>query len=258
MTSNALIAAGHPGLASAIHKYVGSFEKARRLAKLPSPSPLVPTETERWDEARVIGDIRELHQAGKSVAYKQVPTKLVDAALYYCGSWREAVELAGIDYASIRRSSPAWTPEKILASLRAASRSKRRGVGRDGAITGALSLAASRTFGSLRAAIKKANLDPGDLLRRTRLNDRELATALRKLIRQRPGLTLGDLNKAPLGRVVQRRFGNATGGLRKLGIVWTAAPPRRRPPPPRRQGGRGLESRGRKSRVKPPRRTRGG
>ena len=45
-----LIAAGHSGLASAIHKYVGSIHRARRLAGIPSPGRREPDEIQHWDE----------------------------------------------------------------------------------------------------------------------------------------------------------------------------------------------------------------
>ena len=228
MTSNTIVAAGHSGLASAIHKYVGSFERARRLAKIPSPGRRLPDVIEHWDETRVIHEIVKRHRAGESVAYKKAPTKLIDAALYYCGSWKEAIEMAGLDYESIRRSSPAWDRTRILAALRSSAKSPRRGVGRDGAIDPALSLAAGRAFGTLRAALAAARLSPNDLLRRTRLSDEELATALRRVLRQQPNMTRGDLNRSPLGRVLKRRFRTAARGLRQLGIEWTPAPPRRR------------------------------
>lgn len=227
ITANTIVAAGHSGLASAIHKYVGSFERARRLAKIPSPGRRRPDVIEHWDETRVVDEIVKRHRAGESVAYKQAPTKLIDAALYYCGSWKEAIEMAGLDYESIRRSSPAWNRTRILAALRSSAKSPRRGVGRDGAIAPALSLAARRAFGSLRSALAAAKLPPNKLLRRTRLSDEELAEAVRRLFRERPTMTRGDLNRSPLGRVLKRRFRAAARGLRQLGIAWTPSPVKR-------------------------------
>jgi hypothetical protein len=227
MTANALVDAGHTGLASAIHKYVGSFDRARRLARIPSPGRLSPDSREHWDEDRVVDEIRIRHRDGESLAYKQVPTKLIDAALYYCDSWKNAIEMAGLDYSSVRRSNAPWSRAEIVEALREAAASNRKGVGRDGAIPVDVSLAARRTFGSVRAALVVARLKPEQVFRRTRLDDRELATALRKLVRERPKMSRGDIRRAPLGRVLARRFGSVERGLVRLGIRWRPAPRRR-------------------------------
>lgn len=227
MTANAIIANGHTGLASAIRNYIGSFERARRLARIPSPAPRALGDRERWDEDRVVGVILQRHRAGEPLAYKQVPSKLVDAALYYYGSWREAIAAAGLDYGTIRRSSPAWTRAEIIATLRASAKSTKRGIGEDRAIDSAVSLAARREFGSLRAAIDAAKIAPQRLLRRTTLNDRELATALRRMFRKRRNMTQGDLTQSALGRVLKRRFGTHAQGLHELHIMWTPKPTRR-------------------------------
>ncbi len=227
MTANALIAAGHTGLASAIHKYVGSFDRARGLAKIPAPGRLAPDEIEHWDDQRVVAEILERHRDGEPLAYKQTPTKLVDAAVYYYESWKAAIEAAGLDYEEIRRSNAPWSRERIIEALQEAARSKRRGVGSDGAAPPAVWLAARRTFGTVREALAAAGIESEQVFRRTRLDDAELASALRRLVRERPKMTMGDVKCAPLGRVVMRRFGSIEGGLEKLGVRWKPAPSRR-------------------------------
>lgn len=227
MTANALVAAGHTGLASAIHKYVGSFDRARRLAKIPAPGRLQPDEIEIWDEERIIADIQARHRDDEPLAYKQTPTKLIDAAVYYYGSWKAAIETAGLDYDEIRRSNAPWSRERIIEALRNAAHSNRRGVGEGGAAPPAVWFAARRTFGTVRAALAAAGIEPTQVFRRTRLDDDELTTALRRLVRGQPKMTMGDMHRAPLGRVVIRRFGSVDHGLKKLGIRWTPAPSRR-------------------------------
>lgn len=229
MTANALIAARHTGLASAVHKYVGSFDRARRLAKIPNPGRREPNEIERWDEQRVIGEITDRHRSGEPLAYKQAPTKLVDAGVYYFRSWRAAIEAAGLDYEKIRRSSAPWDRDSIIAALRTAARSERRGVGVDGGAQPAVWLAAQRRFGSVRAALDAAGIKPELVFRRTRLDNDQLARALRRLIREHPNMTAGEMRRTKYGRVVTRRFGSIDRGMKKLGIRWTPAPPRRRP-----------------------------
>ena len=227
ITANALIAARHTGLASAIHKYVGSFDRARRLAKIPAPGRREPDEIERWDEQRVVGEILGRHRDKEPLALKQTPTKLVDAAVYYYESWKAAIEAAGLDYDKIRRSNAPWSRERVIDALRTAARSNRQGVGADGAAPPAVWLAARRMFGSVRAALDAAGIEPGQVFRRTRLDDSELARAIRRLVRERPQMTIGDMHRAKLGRVVVRRFGTIEHGLKRLGVRWKAAPARR-------------------------------
>ena len=227
MTANALIAAGHTGLASAIHKYVGSFDRARRLAKIPAPGRLEPDEIEHWDEERIVAEILDRHRDDEPLAYKQTPTKLIDAAVYYFGTWKAAIEVAGLDYDEIRRSNAPWSRERIIEALQEAARSKRRGVGSDGAASPAVWLAARRTFGTVRAALDAAGIEPEQVFRRTRLDDDELAAALRRLVREQPKMTIGEMRRAPLGRVVVRRFGSIEDGLDEFGVRWKPAPPRR-------------------------------
>src|SRR4051794_21041169 len=65
MTATDLISHGHTGLASAIHKYIGSFDRARELARIPHPGVLQPEVRERWDEQRVLAEIRARDRAGE-------------------------------------------------------------------------------------------------------------------------------------------------------------------------------------------------
>ena len=227
LTANALIAAGHSGLASAIHKHVGSIHRARRLAGIPSPGRREPDEIEHWDEERILAEILARHRAEEPLAYKQTPTKLVDAAVYYYESWRGAIEAAGIDYDTIRRSNAPWTRERIIEALRTAARSNRRGVGADGAAPSAVWLAARRMFGSVRAALDAAGIKPEQVLRRTRLDNDALSRALRRFVREHSHMTAGEMHRAALGRVVVRRFGSIERGLKKLGVRWKPAPARR-------------------------------
>jgi len=227
MTMTTLIYNGHTGLASAIHNYIGGIARARRLAGIPEPVPL-QFERESWDEDTVVATIRARHRAGESVAYRSVPTKLADAAVYHCGTWKNAIELAGLDYAKVRRSSPAWSRAEIVAALRAGARSGKTGTGAKGPVSNAVWLAARREFGSARKALAAAGLDPDKILRTRRLDDRELARAVRRLVREDPATSEGQLRSLPLGRVVVRRFGTLERGLRRLGIRWRPKRKRRR------------------------------
>ena len=219
ITATALINSGYTGLASAIHKYVGSFDRARRLAGIPHPGRL-SSERKKWDEDVVIGELRRRHREREPLASKEVPSKLRDAAIFYCGSYQNAIEMAGLDYAKIRRSSPAWTRAALISALQRGAKSKKTGVGNDGPVPPSVWLAARREFGSIAAALAAAGLDRHAMLRTIKLDDRELGRRLRHLIKANRMMTAGTLRATPLGRVVVRRFGNLERGLERLGIRW--------------------------------------
>ncbi len=219
MTATALINSGYTGLASAIHNYVGSFDRARRLAGIPHPGR-TSSERLQWDEDVVIGEIRRRNREHEPLANKEVPSKLRDAAIFYCGSYQNAIEMAGLDYSKIRHTSPAWTRAGLIAALQRGARSKKTGVGSDGPVPPAVWLAARREFGSIAAALAAGGLERRTMLRRVKLDDRELARELRALIDANPTMTAGTLRATPLGRVVMRRFSTLERGLKRLRIRW--------------------------------------
>jgi len=231
MTANDLVANGYTGLLSAVRKYVGSLVRARRLARMPPPGRLEPDSIEHWDEQRIVDDILARHRRDEPLSYKQVPTKLADAAVYYFGTWRDAVEAAGVDYSHVRRTNPPWSRDRIIAALRAGAATKRRGVTEDGPVQPAVWLAARRAFGSVRAALDAANVDPASVFRRVKLDDDELRAALKRLITERPKMTLGGMRRSSLGRVLVRRFGSIEHGISALKLRWE--------PQVSRRGGRG-------------------
>jgi hypothetical protein len=120
MTRKGLIAAGRQDLLSAVTVYVGTFEHARRLARIPTPKPLASSHVpflKIWDEDRVIEEINRRAAKGKSLVPSTIPRSLMAAACRYWGSWRNATEVAGHDYTKIvlRRDR---TDDELLDLLR--------------------------------------------------------------------------------------------------------------------------------------------
>ena len=104
MTRNGLIAAGRGDLLSAIGVYVGTFGRARRIARIPAPAPLASSHVpflKIWDEDRVIEEIEQRVTDGEALAPSLIPRALIAAACRYWGNWRTAVEVAGHDYAKL-------------------------------------------------------------------------------------------------------------------------------------------------------------
>jgi hypothetical protein len=107
---------GTPGLLFALYKYIGSIKRACQLARLPRPVRRVFGEP--WDEDSVVDAIRSLHRAGKSVAMSKVDQRLYHAGRKLFGTWREAVEAAGLDYDKVRLVREAYTRKEVIALLR--------------------------------------------------------------------------------------------------------------------------------------------
>jgi len=120
-----LIEAGRYDLVNAMVSYCGGMTAARRAARLP-PASSGPRGKSKWSEDEVIAQIRERHRRGLSLASSKVPRKLHDAAGYYLGGWRQAVEVAGLDYDQVRLTRPAYDRDEIIATLRALAKAHPR------------------------------------------------------------------------------------------------------------------------------------
>jgi hypothetical protein len=122
-TTSGLVAAGRRDLIAAIGEYIGGIARARRLASIPDP-PRAHVEIETWDESRVLAEIRIRRHVGEPLASTKVPYKLLSAAMRYFGTWRAAVETAGIRYDTVRILHRAYSKADVLKALRQMRRSR--------------------------------------------------------------------------------------------------------------------------------------
>jgi hypothetical protein len=125
-----------------------------------------------WTQERILERICELHAAGEDLSWRHISTRvdpqLAAAAtrLTSYGSWRNAVEAAGLNYDSIRRYKD-WDEDRILAELRHRSQADEPlNAGEVCRTNTALITAARRTYGSWDKALAAAGLDPGDIRKR--------------------------------------------------------------------------------------------
>jgi len=100
-----------------------------------------------------------MHAEGKDLSYAAVKDRskgsLLGPAIHHFGSWRKAIEAAGIDYASVARQTE-WNRQDVLRELR-----RRHAEGRLGSIQKdglPLWAAAKRYFGSYRNAADTAGV----------------------------------------------------------------------------------------------------
>jgi hypothetical protein len=126
-----------------------------------------------WNRSGIIQKLRALHKADKPISYSQLATKyqsLLSAAAYHFGSYRKALEKAGIDYADILQR-PRWTKQRIITLIKQA---KRKGYDLHwGAVTqrndelsrAAFACLQPRLFGKWDRALHAAGLDSDDVAR---------------------------------------------------------------------------------------------
>ncbi len=74
----------------------------------------------KWSKDAIAEEIRKLGKADTNLNYAAIAEEqvaLLRAATRYFGSWRKAVEYAGLDYDEIRRYR-SWTKERIIERIR--------------------------------------------------------------------------------------------------------------------------------------------
>jgi hypothetical protein len=77
-----------------------------------------------WTKPRILEKLRQLHRKSKDLSYNSMARHaqpVLSAAAYHFGSYRAAVEKAGIEYAEIIRR-PRWTKQRIIALIKQARR----------------------------------------------------------------------------------------------------------------------------------------
>lgn len=118
ITRGGLNEAGHSALASLV-AYFGGFLRLRRRARIPPPRrrpgpPLL-------DGDGVLREIQLRSRAGKALACTRIPTLLRRSGERRFGSWKAAVEAAGLDYLLIRLV-PTYTRAELCDLVRALAR----------------------------------------------------------------------------------------------------------------------------------------
>ena len=140
-----------------------------------------------WDKSEIVKALKKLHKDGTDLSYNALAAtqqSLVSAAAYHFGSYRKAIEKAGIGYDSVVRR-PRWTKAAIIALVKAA---KREGDDlhwssvtgrRDDLGKAAFAALQPRLFGSWDRALTAAGLDADDVNRYRKWNKDTISFELR-------------------------------------------------------------------------------
>lgn len=200
----------------------------------------------RWTRRTIIEEIRRLHKIKSELNYATAEAhhlNLVRAAAWHFGTWRHAVETAGIDYDSLLKYQR-WTRPRIIQRIQqlhaAGADLSWRAVSLE--IDPPLAAAALRPngFPSWREAIAAAGLDINDVARYQYWDQERVIATIQQL--QRQGVPLSSKSAQehhqPLFCAARRRFGSWDNALAKAGLnaarirlrrPTTAAPLRHKP-----------------------------
>jgi hypothetical protein len=156
-----------------------------------------------WNKDEILRALRKLHRAGADLSYNSLARKkqsLVSAAAYHFGSYRKAVERAGIDYAEITRR-PRWTRASIIQLIKDA---RRRGENLhwsavtsrgDELAKAAFASLQPRLFGSWDRALHGAGLDADEVNRYRKWNKDTIVFELRQRSRDHEPLNSGAIQR---------------------------------------------------------------
>jgi hypothetical protein len=176
-----------------------------------------------WDKERILQKLKQLHKSRKDLSYNalcRTMQPLLSAAAYHFGSYRKAIEKAGIDYASIIRR-PRWTKQAIIKLIKDAKRknqdlhwsavTKRR----DELGKAAFASLQPRLFGRWDRALSAAGLDADDVARYRKWDKNSIVFELKARSQNEDPLNSGALQQEDPGlhAAAVRHFGSYDGAL---------------------------------------------
>jgi hypothetical protein len=209
-------------LAVQLRARFGSIDAARRAAAI------APRSRARvWSRERVIAEVRRLSRRGLPIRCRD----LVDAghhplvlALYrYIGSILRTRILARVPEPPRRKGErEAWDEDRVVEEILLLA-DERRPLAYS-KVDPRLIAAAVRYFGSWQVALEVAGFDY-DSVRLTRgaYSEEELVRLLRRLAREEPDLTIGELHHRSYAMAFKRTFGSVEAAVRAAGLSsWPA------------------------------------
>jgi hypothetical protein len=177
-----------------------------------------------WDKPLIKTELKRLFRRGADLSYNAMAKRrqsLVSAATYHFGSYRAAVEAAGIHYGEISRR-PRWTKQAIIRLIKQAKRDgqdlhwsavTRR---RDELGRAAFASLQPRLFGRWDRALSAAGLDADEVSRYRRWDRNMVAFELRSRAMDDEPLNSGAIQQDDSGlhAAAVRHFGSYDRALR--------------------------------------------
>jgi hypothetical protein len=181
-----------------------------------------------WTKPRITAELKRLHEAGVDLSYNALARRrqaVVSAAAYHFGSYRRAIERAGIDYAEVIRR-PRWTKQAVIALIKRAKRGGRDlhwsavTSRRDELARAAFASLQPRLFGRWDRALHAAGLDADEVSQYRSWDRNSVLFDIRQRHRDRDPLNSGAVQQEEpaLHAAAVRHFGNYQKALRAAGI----------------------------------------
>jgi hypothetical protein len=202
--------------------HFGTLKNVLRAARIPWEKGRL------WNEEKVIAEIWNLRSKGVDLSASRVTYSnggLQQAAIKYCGCWKNAMSLAGLAPKEYRRRTVGpklqWTKKEIIDEL---NQFKTQGVEMSAKGIGTadykLYLAAKRHFGTLSGALEKAGIQVVNPPTRSTWTDETVIAEIRRL--EESGKDMSSIvavhNHPELNRAARKHFGTWTNALAKSGI----------------------------------------
>jgi hypothetical protein len=180
----------------------------------------------RWTRKGILEEIKKLHAGGQELNYAAAEAShlnLMRAAAWHFGTWRRAVELAGINYEE-QSKYQRWNRERIIARIRELHKAKAdlswRAISTE--IDPPLAAAALRPngFASWRDAIAAAGLDIREVARYQHWTSESVLQEIQSLHRRKQPLSSKTIQVShqSLFCAARRRFGSWDGALEAAGL----------------------------------------
>jgi hypothetical protein len=181
-----------------------------------------------WNKPSILAALKKLGKQDKDLSYNGLSKSnqsLVSAAAYHFGSYRAAIEAAGIDYADVTRR-PRWTKQRIISLIKDARRGgndlhwsaatqRRDDLGR-----AAFASLQPRLFGSWDRALHAAGLDADEISRYRNWNKNSIVFELKALHSNGEAMNSGALQHDDPGlhAAAVRHFGSYEKALKAAHI----------------------------------------
>lgn len=181
-----------------------------------------------WTKEKITEAIKALHRENVDLSYNRLAKKnqpLVSAAAYHFGSYRKAIEKAGIAYAKVVRR-PRWTKQLVIAAIKLA---KRDGIElhwsavtrrKDELGKAAYAALQQRLFGSWDRALHAAGLDADDVARYRTWDRDTIVSELKSRVSSLDAVNSGAVQTDDPGlhAACLRHFGTFDGALKAAKI----------------------------------------
>lgn len=202
LSTRSMAEMGYSGMVTTSYKpsFFGSWRNAIIAAGYDPKE--VCRRRRKWTQERVLQRIHELHAAGADLSHstaKRDHQYLVVVAISpsYFGSWRQAIEAAGIAYDEVSKHER-WDRERIVQRIRelhaaGEALSHEEAKRHHGALVSAAS--SPRYFGSWGAAVTTAGIDYNQVRKINRWTRETILATLRELHGSGEAVSIGNMRR---------------------------------------------------------------